>query len=378
LEIQMNPLFTPLEIGRNTLSHRIVMPPLTRMRARTPGHEPGRLAALHYAQRATAGGLIIAEGSQVSLQGKGYPATPGIHTPEQVAVWREVVDGVHEKGGTIFLQLWHVGRISHPSHQPGGTDPVAPSAIAPRGKALTADWKPQPFATPRALALDEIRRIVSEFAHAAANAELAGFDGVEIHAANGYLIDQFLEDRANQRHDAYGGTIENRSRFLREIVEATTAVLGRDRVGVRLSPFGSVNDIGDSDPQALFDYVIRLLSDSGIAYLHLIEPRAGAGSKEINDPDAPSVSKTFRNVFAGPLIASGGYDLAAASKAVSSGDVDAVAFGRAFIANPDLVDRLRRGLPLNRYDRPSFYGGDAKGYTDYPEFEDVAAPELAV
>ena len=366
-------LFTPLELGAITLAHRVVMPPLTRMRARRPGNEPSALAPAYYGQRATEGGLLIAEATQVAPVGQGYPATPGIHTSEQVSGWRQVVDAVHAKGGFIFLQLWHVGRISHSSHQPSDAAPVAPSAIKPAGKAMTANFTSAPFETPRALELAEIATLVDDYARATRFAEQAGFDGVEIHAANGYLIDQFLEDRANHREDAYGGSIANRTRLLTEVVDAAIVVVGADRVGVRLSPFGTINDIGDSSPEALFGHAIRALDDRGIAYLHLIEARAGAGFKEFNDPDIPLASATFRSCFSGPVIASGGYDQTSATHAISTGTANAVAFGRAFISNPDLVERLRSGIPLNAHHRPTFYGGDAAGYTDYPTMDALPA-----
>src|SRR5215470_14126705 len=250
-------LLSPLADGAIKLSHRVVMSPLTRNRARQPGNVPGEMNALYYGQRASAGGLIISEATQISQNGQGYPATPGIYSPEQVEGWRLVTDAVHKEGGLIVLQLWHVGRISHPSHQPAGGIPVAPSAVAPAGNAYTASWESVPFGTPRALHLDEIPSVVAEYRSAARNALAAGFDGVEIHAANGYLLDQFLRDDTNRRTDRYGGSFENRARLLFEVLEAVGEVFGLERVGIRLSPLGTFNDMRDSDPVALFSFVLR-------------------------------------------------------------------------------------------------------------------------
>jgi N-ethylmaleimide reductase len=309
---------------------------------------------------------MIAEASQISPQGKGYPATPGIHSAAQVAGWRAVTDAVKARGATIFLQLWHVGRISHPSHQPGGERPVAPSPVRPAGETLAADWRRLPYETPRALSLDEITAIVADYRRAALNARDAGFDGVELHGANGYLLDQFLQDGTNHRTDAYGGDAAGRARLLLEVLDAVAEVWGMERIGVRLSPFGTVGDIADSDPQRLFAFVIDALSRRQIGYLHLIEPRARAGLREEADASAPAIVAPFRALFAGPLIASGGFDRASAAATVAAGAADAIAFGRAFIANPDLPRRLKTGAPLNPYDRATFYGGSERGYTDYP------------
>ncbi len=360
-------LHSPVRIGEFELAHRVVMAPLTRMRASDPESAPGVLNAQYYAQRASRGGLIIAEATQISWQGKGYPRTPGIHSDEQVDGWKTVVDAVHDKGGRIILQLWHVGRISHSSHHPDGALPVSASAVRPAGEALAAGFKRLPYETPRALEIDEIQRIVDEYDQAAARAMLAGFDGVELHGANGYLIDQFLQDRTNHRSDRYGGSVENRVRFLLEVTDRLVSRLGASRVGVRLSPFSTVNDISDSDPSALFRHAIGALSCRRIAYLHLIEPRVNAGLREEPNLNVPSsVAAMFRESFEGPLIASGGFTKASADAAIKAGIVDAIAFGRAFIANPDLPHRLATGAPLNAYDRPTFYGGAEKGYTDYP------------
>jgi N-ethylmaleimide reductase len=362
----MPTLFDTLKVGDLTLPNRFIMAPLTRMRAKTPGNIPHDLNAQYYAQRASAG-LIISEATQISQQGQGYPATPGIHSAQQVAGWQTVTKAVHDKGGRIFMQLFHVGRISHSSLQPQGGVPVAPSAIAPTGKTFTATWQQVPYEAPHALEISEIEAIVQDFKNAAQNAKDAGFDGVEIHGANGYLIDQFLQDGPNKRDDIYGGSIENRTRFLLEVVDAAITVWGKNRVGVRLSPYGTFNDMSDSNPVALFTYVLQQLDNRGVAYVHMIEPRAtSAGGNDAVANDAPSTSQLFKGAFKGVFISAGGYDAHNAAQSVETGTVDAIAFGRAFIANPDLPERIKTGAPLNKYDRATFYGGDAKGYTDYP------------
>jgi N-ethylmaleimide reductase len=362
----MTTLFDTLKFGDLTLPNRVIMAPLTRMRSKQPGNIPHQLNAQYYAQRATAG-LIISEATQVSQQGQGYPATPGIHSEEQVAGWKIVTDEVHKKGGRIFLQLWHVGRISHKSHQPNGGLPVAPSAIKPEGGIFSADWKPVSFETPRALETSELAGIVADFKKGAENAKLAGFDGVEVHGANGYLLDQFLQDGSNQRTDNYGGSIENRSRLLLEVVDAAIEVFGKGRVGVRLSPYGTFNDMKDSNPIALFTYVIEQLNNRKIAYVHVIEPRAtSAGGGEDINSDAPSTSQLFKKHFNGAFISAGGYNALTAKEAISNGQADAIAFGRLYISNPDLPERLKIGAELNKYNRATFYGGSEKGYTDYP------------
>jgi len=370
-------LLSPLANGAIKLSHRVVMSPLTRMRARQPGNVPGEMNALYYGQRASAGGLIISEATQISQRGQGYPATPGIHSPEQVEGWRLVTHAVHKKGGLIFLQLWHVGRISHSSHQPDGGPPWAPSPIRPRGKAHTASWEEVPFELPREIEFPQIPALVDEYRDGARNALASGFDGVELHAANGYLLDQFLRDGTNQRRDAYGGSIDNRSRFLFEVLEAASSVFGSDRVGVRLSPFDTFNDMQDSDPLALFSRVISRLGAQKIAYLHLIEARAHGDQGERqtvwSKPGAAPTAALFRPLFPGVLIGAGGFSYESATQAIDQGTVDAVAFGRLFIANPDLPRRFELRAPLNRYDRSTFYGGGAKGYVDYPALTDIAA-----
>lgn len=360
-------LFQPLQLGSCKLTHRVVMAPLTRMRATTPGNVPNALNAEYYRQRATRGGLIIAEASQVVREGQGMPATPGIHSPEQVAGWRGVTEAIHAEGGKVFLQLWHVGRISHPSHQPGGRLPVAPSAIAADGMAMTADFKREPLPIPRALLPEEIPDLVRSYAQAARNAQAAGFDGVEIHSANGYLLEQFLHSRSNRRTDDYGGSIQSRCRFPLEVARAVAAVWGPERVGIRLSPFGIANDSGEAEPMPLYGYLIAELDRMGLAYLHLIEPRAsGAGQKEVDHKNVPFACELFRPMWRGTLITAGNFSGDSAEEAVAKGFADAIAFGRLFISNPDLPERLRRGAPLTPYNRATFYGGGAEGYTDYP------------
>ncbi len=366
----MTTLFDPLVVGDITVPNRVFMAPLTRMRSTQPGNIPNAMMAQYYVQRASAG-LIILEATQVSQQGQGYPSTPGIHSDAQVEGWKIVTDAVHKAGGRMFLQLWHVGRISHTSHQPDGGLPVAPSAIAPDGKVFTADWKQVPYETPRALETSELPGIVEQFRKGAENAKAAGFDGVEVHGANGYLLDQFLQDGVNKRHDNYGGSIENRARLLLEVVDAVVGVWGRGRVGVRLSPYASFNGMSESDPKALFTYVLKELSKRGIAYAHVIEPRASGASDSVN-VDVPVAFDELRGVFSGVYLSAGGYNVQNAPEAVEQGYVDAVAFGRLFIANPDLPKRLQLHAGLNPYDRSSFYGGTEKGYIDYP-FMDKAA-----
>ena len=371
---QYQHLFSPLQAGAFALKHRIVMAPLTRLRSAQPGDVPQPLNVEYYGQRASDGGLIVSEATQISLQGKGYPAAPGIHSAEQVAGWRAVTQAVHAKKGLIVLQLWHVGRNSHSSLHPEEGLPVAPSAIAPKtGKALRADFSQADYETPRALELAEIPGIVEQYRKGAQNAKDAGFDGVEIHGANGYLLDQFLEDSTNHRTDQYGGSIENRARLLMEVTDAVIGVWGADRVGVRLSPFGAFGDMHDSDPVALFRYVLEQLSARKIAYAHLVEPRVGnAGADAPIDQTAERTAEIFRAAFPGALISAGGYSAAEAERSIATGHADAVAFGRLFIANPDLPERFRRNAPLNQYDRSSFYGGTEAGYTDYPLLETVA------
>lgn len=364
-------LFSPLRLGRYELAHRIVMPPLTRMRAGA-GSVPNEYADEYYGQRATKGGFVVAEATQATPYGQGYPGTPGIYSPQQVAAWRKVTDAVHAKGGIIFLQIWHVGRSSHSSLQPGGVLPVAPSAIAITGlQAFTPEWKPVDYETPRVLELDEVPGIVETFRQGARNAMDAGFDGVEVHGANGYLLEQFLHDSSNKRTDVYGGSIENRARLLLEVTQAVIEVWGADRVGVRLSPFGTYNDVGDSDPIKLYSYVLTELDKLDVAYLSLIEARSAAGM----DVQTPRATTELRPFWPKPLIVAGGFTKETAEEAIGEGRADAVAFGRYFIANPDLVERFRLGAPLNDYDRKTFYGGSAPGYVDYPFLEETRAAE---
>jgi N-ethylmaleimide reductase len=353
-----SPLFQPITAGDLDLANRVVMAPLTRSRALT-GDVQRPSAATYYSQRATAG-LIVAEATQISDTAKGYAWTPGCYTEEQVAAWRPVTEAVHDRGGRIVVQLWHVGRISHPSLQPGGAQPLAPSAVKPEGQAFTETGL-QPHVLPRALETDEIRQIVEDFAHAATMARKAAFDGVELHGANGYLIDQFLRDGSNKRTDSYGGRIENRTRFLFEVVSAVTDAIGSGRTGLRLSPVTPVNDAHDSDPAPLFRHAVEGLNRFGLAYLHMIEGATG-GSRDV----APGFDfGALRKVFQGPYMANNGYDLEMAEAAVRDGGADLVAFGRPFIANPDLVERLKTGAPLAQPDSATFYGGDERGYTDY-------------
>jgi N-ethylmaleimide reductase len=346
----MASLFTSVTIGDLTLPNRVVMAPMTRNRA-DDQDAPHDLNVEYYRQRATAG-LIITEASQVSPQGKGYPRTPGIYSEAQVAGWRRVTDAVHQAGGRIFLQLWHVGRISHPILQQGGTLPVGPSAIAAEGETFTGAGM-HPFVTPRALTIEEIPGVVAQFRHGAEQAKRAGFDGVELHGANGYLIDQFLRDGTNRRTDAYGGSVENRARFLKEVTEATVAVWGPGRVGVRLSPTGAFNSMSDSDPAATFGHAAELLGRYGLAYLHVVEDASGLDWAEL------------KRRFKGPYMANGGYDRARADAVLAEGRADLVSFGAPYIANPDLVARLRGAAPLTAPDQATFYGGDHRGYIDY-------------
>jgi N-ethylmaleimide reductase len=355
-------LFTPLQLGRYQLHHRIVMPPLTRMRA-DQGNVPNELAPTYYGQRATQGGLIIAEATQITPSGQGYPSTPGIHSDEQIKGWKTVTEAVHAKGGLIFLQLWHVGRSSHSSFQPGGALPVGPSAIAIQTeKVLTSEWKQVPYETPRALTIEEIPGIVEAYRQAARNAMAAGFDGVEVHGANGYLLEQFLHDSSNHRTDSYGGSVENRSRLLLEVTQAVTEIWGADRVGVRLSPFATYNDVGDSDPIGLYSHVLPQLDQLGIAYVSLIEARGGNGM-QISQPTSVDQLRPF---WPRTLLLAGGFTKDSADAAIAAGRADAIGFGRMFIANPDLPARFERGAELNPYHRATFYGGGAEGYIDYP------------
>ena len=360
----MTDLFSPINIGPYTLSHRVAMAPLTRMRSE-PGDTPGKLMETYYAQRASEGGLIIGEATVASPNGNGYLGSPGLYSDDQIAGWRAIVDAVHAKGGRIFLQLFHAGRQSHVDMQPDGGRPVAPSELDYEGVAYTANgWVPSSPA--RALSEAEVAEMVQEFRRAAERGLTAGFDGIEIHGANGYLIDQFLQDGSNHRTDAYGGTIEKRARFLLDIVRETIAVWGSDRVAVRLGPSGHFGNMKDSDPVALFTHVAKQLDPLNLAYLHLIEPRVLGNSIDETRDQAPVAARLMRQHFHGVIIAAGGFDRESAQAIIAEGAADLVAFGRDFIANPDLPERLRLQVPLNAYDRDTFYGGTEVGYTDYP------------
>ena len=354
----MTQIFEPYDLGPLTLANRIVMAPLTRNRA-AAGLVPGPHAAEYYAQRATAG-LIIAEATQISPQGQGYQDTPGIYTPDQIAGWRVVTNAVHAKGGRIFLQLWHVGRVSHVDLQPDGAAPVAPSAIQAAAKTFVNNTFVD-TSMPRALNLEEIPGIVADFRQAAANAIAAGFDGVEIHGANGYLLDQFAKDGANHRTDAYGGSVENRARLMLEVATAVAAEIGPERTGIRISPVSPANGVSSSDPQLQFDYIVDHLSKLGLVYLHVVEGETG-GPRDV----APFDFAGLRRRFSGTYIANNGYDLKLATAHLAAGEADLFAFGRPFIANPDLVARLQSGAALNEINPATIYGGGAEGYIDYP------------
>lgn len=360
-------LFRPIDVGALHLANRIVMAPLTRSRAVDEGLPTG-LHETYYSQRAGAG-LVIAEATQISREAQGYLRTPGIYSDAQIGAWRRVTDAVHRAGSSIALQLWHVGRIAHPANRVISDPPVAPSEIPAPGTIFTPRGL-EPFPRPRALEEHECRRIVDDYVHAARSARLAGFDAVEIHAANGYLIDSFLHDRTNRRSDRYGGSLENRTRLLIEIAEAVGDAIGRDRAGIRLSPFGSFNGVEDSDVEALFDYVIRRVDMLGLAYLHIINPEV-SGDRSVAGQDAGAETRDVpgfvRARFGGRLIVAGGYDKNSAEQILASRLADLVAFGRAFIANPDLPQRLALDKPLlNEPDRRTFYSAGPKGYIDYP------------
>jgi N-ethylmaleimide reductase len=352
-------LFSSVQLGPLTLSNRIVMAPLTRSRADDKG-AVGELQATYYEQRASAG-LIVSEATCISEEAKGYIRTPGIFTEDHVKGWKLTTDAVHKAGGHIFSQLWHVGRISHPDLQPNGQLPVSASAIKPEGQAYTNDGF-KPLVTPRALETDEIPRIVGEYAHAAKMAKEAGFDGVEIHAANGYLLQQFLSDKTNLRTDRYGGSIENRARIVVEVAEAITKVWDSNRVGIRLSPVTKFGDMSDGNPEPTYLYLIEQLNRLGFVYIHVIE---GDTQGDRNPPGAFDM-QILRKAFNGLYVANNGYDLKLALEAREKNLADLICFGRPFIGNPDLVERLRTGAPLAASDRNTYYGGDAKGYIDYP------------
>ena len=357
-------LFEPYALGAIQVSNRIVMAPLTRNRAGA-GFVPGDLSVEYYAQRASAG-VIITEASQISQQGQGYQDTPGIYTQAQIDGWRKVTAAVHGKGGRIILQLWHVGRISHVDLQPNGGQPVAPSAI----RASTKTFVNNAFvevSEPRALEIDELPGIVNDFRQAAANAIKAGFDGVEVHGANGYLLEQFAKDGANVRTDAYGGSVENRARLLLEVTAAVAQEIGAGRTGIRISPVSPANGISCSDPQAQYDYIVDQLDALGIAYIHVVEGATG-GPRDVAPFDYGSLRRRFSKTY----IANNGYNLELAASHLADGKADLIAFGRPFIANPDLVERLQSNAPLADINPATLYGGGAEGYTDYPRFAETS------
>lgn len=349
------PLFTPTKVGDLNISNAMVMAPMTRNRA--PENIATPLMSKYYAQRASAG-FIVSEGAQISEEAVGYPATPGIYNDAQVEGWKQVTHAVHAQNGYIFCQLWHCGRVSHPDFHQGAL-PVAPSAIQPAGQAFTFEGM-KDFVTPRALEVSEIKNIVDQYRHAAVCAIEAGFDGVEIHAANGYLIDQFLRDGSNQRKDEYGGSLENRTRFLLEIVDAVSQAVGAEKVGVRLSPINAFNDMHDSNAQALFNNVANNLSDLGLAYLHVVE--VSMAGEQAEDFDMGRLRQAFKGCY----IANGGFNATSANAALASHHADLVSFGIPYLANPDLLERFKQSAELNTPNHTTFYGGDEHGYTDYP------------
>jgi N-ethylmaleimide reductase len=366
-----NVLFKPVEFGRLQLKHRVVMAPLTRSRSIQPDSIPGELMAEYYAQRASDGGLIISEATSISLKGSGWLGAPGLFRDEQAAGWKRVLSGVHARGGKMFAQLWHTGRSSHVSLT-GGESPASASVDPSYWQhpshlvSIVGGWvQPSPH---RAFTVPEIGALVEDYRRAAERAMDAGFDGVELHAANGYLIDQFLQDGSNKRADEYGGSIENRSRLLMEVVAALIAVWGDNRVAVRIGPNGTFNGMSDRDPQALFNYVAQELNQFVLAYLHIIEPRV-KGSETVHGLQGPIVTERIRKIFRGKLIAAGGFEPDTAEATVAGGTADAIAFGRHFLANPDLPRRIHEGFPLSPYDRSTFYTFDARGYTDYPAYD---------
>ncbi|MDF1584618.1 MAG: alkene reductase [Methyloprofundus sp.] len=354
-------LFTEATLGSLNLPYRIVMAPMTRSRSAQPGDIPQAMNVEYYKQRSSAA-LIITEASQISPQGKGYTGTPGIYSSEQIQGWKAICEAVHAQGSRVFIQLWHVGRISHSSLQPDGALPVAPSAIAATGQVFT-DQGLLDFETPRALKLEEIPSIVEQYRQAAINAKEAGFDGVEIHAANGYLLDQFLRDGSNKRTDSYGGSMQNRVRLILEVTQAVTSIWGGDRVGIRISPTGTFNDMSDSEPQALYQYLVEALNPFKLAYLHVVE-RFGVDSDTNFDFNA------LRKTFEGAYMANGSYTAESAEASLANMHCDFISFGVPFIANPDLPRRFKRAHKLNTADQSTFYGGDERGYTDYPSMED--------
>ena len=372
--MNLNALFSEQKLGDLTLPHRIVMAPLTRSRSTQPGDIPNDMNVEYYKQRSSAA-LIISEATQISPQGKGYAFTPGIYSEEQIAGWKKITDEVHAQGSRIFIQLWHVGRVSHSSLQPGNFLPVAPSAIpVSEGQAFTYEGM-QDFETPRELDFNEMPAIVEQYRQAAINAKAAGFDGVEIHAANGYLLDQFLRDGTNKRTDIYGGGIENRSRLVLDVTQAVTDVWGGDRVGIRISPTGTFNAMSESEPQTLFNYLVEKLNQFNLAYLHVVE-QLGVGAEQFGDVGETDGFdfNALRKMFNGAYMANGGYTGETAEQSLNNDHSDFIAFGVPFIANPDLPERIKQGADLNEADPNTFYGGDAKGYLDYPTLGQQLSP----
>ena len=368
-------LFMPVQLGSLKLKHRVVMAPLTRSRSEQLGGIPSDMMAQYYSDRASDGGLIVGEATNISLTAQGWYGAPGLYTDQQVEGWKRVVRAIHAKSGFVFAQLWHTGRSSHFDNQ-GGNTPISASVDPsywedPNHLVSAPSGWVQPSAH-RALDISEIPGIVEDYRKAAAHAKAAGFDGVELHAGNGYLLDQFLQDGSNKRTDSYGGSIENRSRFLLEVVEAVTSVWGGDRVAVRIAPAGTWNHMRDSNPTALFTYVAEQLNRFGLAYLHIIEPRV-KGNVTIHKGQGPIAAEQLRKVFKGQIIAAGGFEPETAESAIESGVADAVAFGRHFVANPDLPLRIREGLLLTPYDRDTFYTFDSVGYNDYPFANELAS-----
>jgi N-ethylmaleimide reductase len=365
----MKKLFSPINIGGLALAHRVVMAPLTRMRTSDDRFIPNDLMKEYYLQRTTPGGLLISEATVISETGHGYYGAPGIYTDEQVEGWKKITDAVHAKGGIMFMQIFHVGRQSHADLQPDGALPLGASVVEHDDVTFTpGGWVPTTLN--RALTTAEVKEQVLDFTNAAKMAKAAGFDGIELHAANGYLVDQFLQDGTNKRTDEYGGPIENRVRFLLEIVAGMVAVWGEDKVAVRLAPNGSFGNMSDSDPKALFGYAAEQLNQFNLAYLHIVEPRI-KGSYEVEGSQEPVATTHLRKIFNGPIISAGGFKPDTAETIIVNGDADLVAFGRYFISNPDLVKRIQEDLPLNAYDRDSFYGGDEHGYTDYAYYSEA-------
>jgi len=364
---QESVLLSPVALGDLHLPNRMIMAPLTRCRATVPGNVPNEMMRTYYRQRAGAG-LIVSEATQVVPEGQGYPATPGIHSDAQQAGWEMITRAVHDAGGRMVLQLWHVGRVSHSDFQPGGRLPVAPSAIAIYGEGYVPSGEKKPFETPRPLEAEEIPALVDAYARAAERALAAGFDGVEVHAANGYLIDQFLRDGSNKRTDRYGGSLQKRMRLLREVLAAVIRVAGASRTGVRISPLQPMNGMDDSDPWGTFSYVVRELNPFGLAYLHI----AGMGEDEPGKAGPAFDLADLVPLFDGPVMRNYHYDQARAEADVAGGRAAAVAFGVPFIANPDLVERIRRDAPWNEPDAATFYGGGEAGYIDYPTLADPA------